>query len=90
MGLVATKNTVFGVSYRVIYRLACSATETSENGEVLYEANLDIMLCIERIKGAYQTARMRRRVCASIVHMQQNQVFSQGVPFDCWPRGYKT
>ena len=65
MGLVARKP-VFGVSDKVRFKPACSATETSQKVEISLVASLDLALSKTRAnnKGADQTARM---VCACVV-----------------------
>ena len=62
MGLDAT-NPVFGVSDHVILKSAYPATETSLNIEISLLASLELA----NDKGADQTARMRRLVCAFVV-----------------------
>ena len=43
---------------------------------------------IAKIKGAYQTARMRKLICASVVRMQQSRVFSRLGQYENWNMGY--
>ena len=59
MGFIRTKP-VFGVSDKAIFKLACSATETSLNIEIFLLVCLDIILSVKGTKKAL----IRLRVCA--------------------------
>ena len=64
MGLIAT-NLSSGFRKKVRFQPACSATGTSYKIEILLVANFDMVLSKKaKNKGADQTARMRRLVCA--------------------------
>ena len=60
---------VFGVSDQVIPKPACSATETSQNSEILLVASFDndIFQYKANNKGADQTVLMCRLVCTFVV-----------------------
>ena len=60
------ENVSSGVSDQVRLKLACSATEASMRLEILLTETRDITLGSEN-KGADQTARMRRLICAFVV-----------------------
>ena len=67
---------VFGVYDQVRLKPACSATEASENHEI---ANIETRYCTiyaANNKGADQTARTRRLICAFVDGIGQKQVFS--------------
>ena len=73
IGLDATKPD-FGVSDKVRLKPARSATETSYKIESSLVTRLDIILSNKRItKGADQTARTRRLVCAFVVRKQEDR-----------------
>ena len=81
MGLIATKP-VFGVSDKVRFKPACSATETSYKIEVSLVASLDILLSNKRITKAL----IRLRGCAGwsapvLFAKPRRQVFSRQGPY---------
>ena len=60
---------VFGVSNKARLNPIFSTTETSQKIEISLEASLDMILSNKRItKCADQASRMRRLVCADVVH----------------------
>ena len=75
MGLIATKP-VFGVSDKVRFKPACSATETSYIIEILLVESFDMVLSKEaNSKGADLTAQMHRLVFACVVRKPQKTGF---------------
>ena len=66
---------VFGIFDQVRLKPACSATEATERHEI---TNVETRGIILSRKGTtkVQTARMRRLICAFVVHIWQKQVFS--------------
>ena len=66
----------FGVYDQVVFKSACSTTETSYKIKNWCWASLVIMLIREYIKDPDQTVPMSRFVCAFVVHMQQKQFSS--------------
>ena len=76
MSFVARKP-VFGICDKVRLKPACSATETwSWNSG--YNKYGYYTIQAANNKGADQTARMRRLICAFVVRIWQKQVFSWG------------
>ena len=74
---LVTRKPVFGVCDQVRLEPACSATETTQRLEISDIEIKDIILSRQRTnKGADQTARMRRLICAFVVRIWHKQVFS--------------
>ena len=63
------RNDVCGVSDKVRPKSAFSATETSYNNEMLYEASLDGILC--RWRKTKALIRLCRFICTFVVRVQQ-------------------
>ena len=75
------KKPVSGVSNRVIFKLACSATETSLKIEISLISSLDMILYNKPItKGLIRLCIMRRLVCAFVVHKPQKTGFLAARP----------
>ena len=77
---LVTRKPVFGVCDLVRLKPVCSATETTQGLEILDIASTGIIRTIQvgNNKGANQTARMRRLICAYVVRIWQNR-FSHDV-----------
>ena len=76
MGLVATKP-VFGVSDKVSFKPAYSATETSKKNEISLVASLDMVLSKTRITKAIRLRRCAGWSAPVLFLNPRRQVFSR-------------
>ena len=73
----SVKKPVFGIFHQVSIKLAWSDTQTSESHKFADKETRDIILSRQRTKkGADQTVQMQRLICAFVVGIYQQQVFS--------------